>query len=109
MEPLSLASARIRRQPAAATDPRAEHKPRLEAHRDAGGKARMEAAPAAARRKAEWSARSENPEQGHRGPSSGRYKRQPSLKCRDQCRREIRSWSGNEQRITRITRMKKSE
>src|SRR5215471_3616736 len=109
MEPLSLASVRIRRQSAAAPDPRAEHKPRLKARRGAGGKVRMEAAPAAARRKAESSARWENPEQGHRGPSSDRCKRQPSLKYRDRYRREIRSWSGNEQRITRITRMKKSE
>src|SRR5262245_44207257 len=93
MEPLFLASGRIHRQSAAAPDPRAEHKPRTEARRDAGGKVRMEAAPAAARRKAEWLARWENPEQEHRNPSSARCKRQPSLKCRDQYRREIRSWS----------------
>src|SRR5262245_24788691 len=92
MELLILASARIHRQSAAAPDPRAEHKLRPEARRDAGGKVPMEAAPASALRKAEWSARSENLEGGHPGPSSGRCTRQPSLKCRGQCQRGSRSW-----------------
>src|SRR5262245_41860473 len=91
MEPLILASARIRPRSAAAPDPRAKQKSRPEARPDAGGKAPMEAAPAGACRKAESSARSENSERGCRGPSNGRCTRQPSLKCPGQCQREIRS------------------
>src|SRR5262249_42911428 len=92
MEPLILASARIRPRSAAAPDPKAEQKSRPEARRDAGGKVPMEAAPAGACRKAEWSAGSENSERGRPGPSSGRCTRRPSLKCPGQCQREIRSW-----------------
>src|SRR5688572_29682475 len=91
MESLILATARIRRQSVTAKGPKAKHKLRPEARRDAGGTVQMEAAPAGARPKAEWPAGSENPESGHPGPSSAQCTRQPNLTCRDQCRRGSRS------------------